>query len=148
MVKKINMTHSVNWSQIKWFNGKESGWGDISRIAVSLIHHLNDLAEMIGKSVIINRALGRFEGEKEAYHKYGMGADISIPGLSLLDQYLAAEKLNFNGLGLYKTGTWFSPGLHVDIRPYPTRFVCEIQKGKLIYLPLNRKSIIDLLGSG
>lgn len=46
-------------------------------------------------------------GKKKAF-------DIHIDGMSIFDQYIAAEKIGFGGIGVYPY--WNNPGLHIDVR--------------------------------
>jgi uncharacterized protein YcbK (DUF882 family) len=74
-------------------------------------------------------------------HYVGKAADIHIVGMSLIDAYLAVEKLGlFNGVGLYPF--WNNPGLHVDLRQKPARWG---RNAAGIYVALNDKFITTCL---
>lgn len=87
-------------------------------IAPELVTVLQNIRNHFGKPVNINSAY-RTEAKNKAVkgatysmHKYGMAADITVPGVTPLEVAKYAHTLMFGkgGVGLYKTFT------HVDVR--------------------------------
>jgi hypothetical protein len=80
-----------------------------------LIYLLSDMEQFIGEEVIIHLLLDRTHLNVRSLHREGRAADLHISNLKLIDQFIAACRFPFNGIGVYSY--WNHPGLHVDIRP-------------------------------
>ena len=110
----------VDWNKVTHFTETEN-WGDWRKIDAFLIYALDALREMVGRPIIIHNAYATTGHSPNSQHYQGKAADIHIKGLSVLDQYIAAEKINlFNGIGVYPF--WNTPGLHLDVRQKPARW--------------------------
>ncbi len=87
-----------------------------------LLQKLQVLRDELGKPVIVisayrnekyNKLVG---GAPKSQHLYGKAADIKVPGVSPLQVAKIANKLGFNGIGVYThNGNSFT---HVDVRDY------------------------------
>ena len=109
-----------SWTKIKHFNIDEK-WGDPSKVNFYLVSALDTLRDAVNKPIVIHCAYDTKGHSDGSMHYIGKAADIHIVGMSLVDQYLAAEKLGlFNGIGLYRG--WNNPGLHLDLRQKPGRW--------------------------
>lgn len=79
-------------------------------------------AELGGRPVHINSGWrcpehnARVGGVSNSQHLLGKAADIVVPGVSPEKVAEGAEKVGFNGIGIYKNFT------HVDIRERPARW--------------------------
>lgn len=131
----------MDWNKIKYFSPTEN-WGDINKVNPYLVIALDTLRDAVGKPIIIHCAYKTSGHSKNSMHYVGKAADIHIVGLSVVDQYLAAEKLGlFNGIGVYKH--WNNPGLHLDIRTQPARWG---RNAAGVYVALDSKYIREALG--
>jgi uncharacterized protein YcbK (DUF882 family) len=102
----------TDWIKVKHFKRIEA-WGDPDKINPLLVYSLDALREFVGKPIIINNA---YRPGDPGTHGNGDAADVIIVGLSVVDQFLMAERTRlFAGIGVYPH--WRRPGLHVDIRP-------------------------------
>lgn len=124
----------IDWNDIRYFSPSEN-WGDISRIAPALVYKLDALRAFIKKPIIINRA---FVLNHPREHGFGLAADITIPDLHIVEQYLAAERFDFGGIGVYPDG------LHLDVRLTPSRWGSSILNEERIYVKLDRKFLKNL----
>ncbi len=70
-------------------------------------------------------------------HYRGRAVDVIVPGISLLDAYLAAERFGFPGIGIY---TWWElrgrriGGLHLDERQEPPARWASLTEKKYVAL--------------
>ena len=101
------------WKQIKHFRPNEN-WGDPERMSFELLKRLDALREFCSHRIIIHRGYAVNGHTKNSQHYLGRAADLRIVGVSLINQYLLAERFNFGGLGVYPE--WSNPGLHCDVR--------------------------------
>jgi len=101
------------WKQIEHFSPNEN-WGDPERMSLELLRRLDALREFSGHPVIIHCGYATSGHSGNSQHYLGKAADLHIVGVSLVNQYLLAERFNFGGLGLYPE--WKNPGLHCDVR--------------------------------
>lgn len=128
------------WDKIKHFSPDEN-WGDVNKVNPYLIIALDALREATGHPIVIHNAYATKGHSETSMHYVGKAADIHIVGMSLIDAYLAVEKLGlFNGVGLYPF--WNNPGLHVDLRQKPARWG---RNAAGIYVALNDKFITTCL---
>lgn len=89
-----------------------------------LVRKLQGLRSAIGAPVYVtsgyrcaghNAAVG---GAQNSYHLFGMAADIWVEGIRPLQLAELAERIGFDGIGIYP-GQGF---LHVDVRGYRARW--------------------------
>ena len=123
------MTNNQFWEQITYFRPEEFGIvGHMLELQAQeardnmnpqLILKLDSLREFVGRSLIIHAGFEVSGHSPGSQHYLGNAADFHIEGLSLLEQYLAAERFNFSAIGLYPF--WERPGLHCDVRPLGLR---------------------------
>jgi len=131
------------WTKIKHFKSTEN-WGDADKVNPYLVMCLDDLREAVNRPIHIHCAYDTKGHAANSFHYIGKAADIHIEGLSLVDAYLAVEKLGiFNGIGLYPF--WTNPGLHLDLRQNPARWG---RNAAGIYVALNDKFIGACLNNG
>jgi hypothetical protein len=104
------------WANIRNFNPDTPGIGDSDKIRIEIMRPLDAFADWLaarGHRFVIHCA---YEARETGYHPHGVAVDGHIPGMSVVDQYLAAERFDdFNGIGVYPD--WNNPGLHIDARP-------------------------------
>ncbi len=100
--------------------------------------------------VIVTSALR--EGDP-AEHGKGLAIDIIVPAYEgrLMDLYLAAERFNFGGIGVYPDWHYNgmqSGGLHVDVRMAPGKGArwtgIKDKSGKNQYLALDKSTLSKL----
>lgn len=104
------MNSSTDWSKVEFFDKNEFEYPD--RLDPLLIYSLDALRKAAGKPIKINCD---FRPGDDKQHGIGKAADIVIKGLSVVDQFLIAEKTRlFSGIGLYPFSN--TPGIHIDIR--------------------------------
>lgn len=102
-----------SWSAIEFFTPEEN-WGDWKQVNERLIFALDKARAVLGKSIVLNCAFENTGHNPQGYHPRGMAADIHVPGMHVVDQYLFFSKFpDFGGIGIYPF--WIRPGLHVDI---------------------------------
>ena len=100
----------IDWSKVRHF--KRSEFSHPDKLDPLLIYSLDALRVAAGKPIIINND---YRAGDPGQHGLGRAADIVIVGLSVVDQFLIAEKTRlFAGIGIYPH--WNRPGIHVDIR--------------------------------
>lgn len=103
---------TINWAKVRYFIPPEFG-ASADKMSPDLIYALDQLRDFCKQPIRINSAYRA--NDPGSTHNAGLAADIVISGLSLIDQYLVAEKLGlFTGIGLYPF--WNTPGLHLDTR--------------------------------
>ncbi|MCP4627320.1 MAG: hypothetical protein GY850_27975 [bacterium] len=99
------------WQRVRYFNPGEK-WGDPERVDPELIFTLDAYRDFVGKPVHIH--CGYIE-QATGYHSGGLAVDCHVVGLSVFDQFIAAQRfVAFRGIGLYPY--WNNPGLHLDTR--------------------------------
>ncbi len=115
-----------------------------------LILRLEALREFVGRPVIIHEAFATSGHAPNSQHYLGNAVDLHIEGFSLIEMYLAAERFNFTGVGLYGPDVWRNPGLHLDVRPLAkgqpgARWGCRMVEGKRVYGPLDEGFIRQII---
>lgn len=90
-------------------------WGNISLVNEDLVIKLQQIRHCANSPLIIHCATQGLHSPNSLHYK-GLACDFHIKGLSLLDQYLIAEKIiGCGGIGLYPQ--WRpEAGLHIDLR--------------------------------
>jgi uncharacterized protein YcbK (DUF882 family) len=130
---------SIDWTKIK--NFKKSEFGEhADKMSPQLISALEFLRDIVNRPIKINSAYRI--NDPGSTHGAGLAADIVISGLSLMDQFLIAEKTGlFTGIGLYPF--WNQPGLHVDVRKLKRNELGKrwIRDKKEEYVALNSENL-------
>jgi len=131
------------WEDFTYFHPQEA-WGNPEKIDYWLVVELEGLRKFIGKPIIIHCGT-QGKHTPNSYHYAGLAVDCHTEGISLLEFYLASERFNFGGIGIYPW--WNNPGLHLDIRPvWPgkprSRWGC-IERGK--YIPFDKDFLKSLI---
>ena len=102
---------NINWDKVRRFF-KPSEFVSPELISPELIYALYALRVKVGRPFIVHSS---YRGGDEGTHGKGLAVDGHFEDVSLVDQFLAAEKsLLFGGIGLYPY--WNRPGLHLDVR--------------------------------
>lgn len=101
------------WKLIRYF-GLHENWGDPKKMSFDLLKKLDALREFCGNMIIIHCGYDTTGHSENSQHYLGRAADFHIAGVSLVNQYLLAERFNFGGVGIYPN--WNNPGLHCDVR--------------------------------
>ncbi len=101
------------WEQIKCFSPKEK-WGNPCKMSFELLKRLDALREFVAHRIIIHCGYSRSGHTGNSQHYLGRAVDFHIENMSLINQYLAAERFMFTGIGIYPD--WNNPGLHCDVR--------------------------------
>lgn len=94
----------------KWFSVTEK-WGDPLQMDYYLVLDLAYLCECFSKKLIVHCG---YEKRSSGQHPHGKAVDFHLTGMSVFDQFIAASRFGFRGIGLYPY--WNNPGLHVDNR--------------------------------
>lgn len=87
---------------------------DPDRVQPELVYLVDAFRDYTGKPAIIHVAWEDDGHVEESAHYTGAAVDLHVEGLPLIDQWMAAERFPFQGIGLYPH--WNSPGLHLDVR--------------------------------
>ena len=140
----------TSWYGIKHFkpNSKIDNWGRPEEMSVALLVLLDEFREFIGAPVFVTSG---FRAGSNSEHGRGEAVDIVVPKYKdrLLDLYLAAERFNFTGIGLYPN--WFYGdednivgGLHLDVGERIGRWigVKNAKTEKNIYYGLNEHQLM------
>lgn len=104
---------TTEWEQMNHFSPDEN-WGDPTEMSFNLLKRLDALREFCGNPIVIDCGYATNGHTKNSQHYLGKAADFHIVGVSLINQYLLAERFNFGGIGVYPG--WNNPGLHCDVR--------------------------------
>lgn len=108
----------VDWSLVRHFKREE--WKhDPDKVQPDLVYLVDELRGTAGAPILIHVAFDPSGHVTDSGHyttsrDLAVAVDLHIAGWSLLRQWLHAEKMVFNGIGLYPH--WQHPGLHVDLR--------------------------------
>ena len=101
------------FEQIKYFSPEEN-WGSPYKMSFALLKGLDALREFVSNRILIHCGYSKGGHTKNSQHYLGKAADFHIENMSLINQYLAAERFMFTGIGIYPD--WNNPGLHCDVR--------------------------------
>jgi len=128
------------WNRLRYFSIFEN-WGDPFRMHSKLLFALDRLRAFIGYPCIIHCGT-QGQHSPNSYHYKGMAVDCHFENVSLIDQWLAAERFpEFLGIGLYPQ--WNNPGLHLDIRN--TKMRARWIRLDSIYRPLDENTLKQIL---
>lgn len=129
------MSKLSNFEGIRHFSptSKVDQWGSPSMISRELLEKLDAFRAMINCPVIVTS--GFRASSQGSQHQLGLAVDIVAVGFSgtLHDLYLAAERFNFKGIGVYPDWTYVGKkvgGLHLDVRTGPPARWIGIGRGK------------------
>lgn len=106
------MTHD-EWRELIWFSSAED-WEDADKMSFELLVKLDALRCYIGHPIIIHCGYASKGHSKNSMHYTGQAVDIHIVDISIVEAWLAAERFDFGGIGVYPR--WGNPGLHLDVR--------------------------------
>jgi len=118
------------WKKVRYFTEQEK-WGDPYKIDTELIYKLDKFRAIIEKPFTVHNAYTTSGHSKNSQHYSGKAVDGHVEKVDLLDIFLCAERIGFNGIGLYD---W---GVHLDVRNKSARW-CRING---VYLSLNARNI-------
>ena len=149
-----------DWNRVKYFTPNEN-WGDWTKVEKNVIFLLDRMREDIGQAISIHCAYEPGGHATNSQHYLGRAVDCHIKNVSLLDQYLLAERYGWRGIGLYTD--WNNPGLHLDLRRSSDDYddltlyrgarwgrMRKWQDGQLqaVYVPLDKEFIKHILDGG
>ena len=101
------------WQELTWFSSAEN-WGDADKMSYELLVKLDALRDFLGKRIVIHCGYATKGHSRNSMHYVGQAVDLHIEGLSVIEAWLASERFDFGGIGLYPK--WENPGLHLDVR--------------------------------
>lgn len=98
-------------------------WGDPLEMEVDFLLALDEARHRVGRAFHIHsafRAGAVAPSGNPSNHALGRAADLHIAGLSVVDQFLAVERLKIPfEIGLYPD--WNRPGLHLALQLEPSQ---------------------------
>jgi uncharacterized protein YcbK (DUF882 family) len=118
-MNKIKVSENFSLHEFQCKDGSE-----LVKVDEKLVEKLQKLRDMVGKPIVIhsgyrtpeyNKKVG---GANESQHVEGTAADISIKGMNVEDLAKLAEKIGFDGIGIYVKQSF----VHVDVRGYKARW--------------------------
>lgn len=110
----------------------------------AILDDLKEFQAYLKRTVVVTSALRQGDS---AEHGNGLAVDIIVPGMDLMELYLAAERFNFVGIGVYPHWSYNgvrTGGLHLDHRvKYPGARWMGIKdaKGVNTYLALSKDNL-------
>jgi len=137
------------WNELKYFSRNEN-WGDPDKINPKLLILLDNFREYLGVPIHINCGYSTSGHTSKSQHYLGNAVDVNFKHkISLLDAYLAAERFNFTGIGVYPH--WHTPGLHLDVRSLQeneaaARWMAISTGGNQRYISLDKINIFRYMG--
>ena len=105
--------------QVQYFRKHEKNdlgevcWGEPDNMNPRLIYLLDQFRNYVGRPIRINYGT-QGSHSPNSQHFLGNAIDLYVPALSWKEQFLAATRFPFTGVGVYPF--WNNPGLHLDIR--------------------------------
>lgn len=151
----------TDWTKVVFFQREE--WvKNPDRVHADLVYATDEYRRALGRPVVILVAVDSAGHEPDSAHyptasePWGMAVDLYAPGVLLVEQWLAAERITaFCGVGLYPHWTKQTapgireriPGLHLDIRPKPEHPLIGRRwwrNAAGMYLPLDRAFLRQL----
>ena len=128
----------ADWRQVNYFDTNEA-WGDHLKMDRRLIFELDDLRPYTKRPIIIH--CGYELRKRGGQHPIGTAVDLHIENMSLFDQFIAALRFGFVGIGVYPL--WKHPGLHLDMRinvPHRQLWGCI---GSRQYVPIDKNFLFS-----
>lgn len=123
----------TDWTRVKNFERKE--WRmKPDLVSSELIYLVDDLTTYLKEKnshqpvCIIHVAYENTGHSEDSEHYRGLAVDLHFNGLTLIEQYLAAERFPFTGIGVYPY--WNQLGLHLDVRELKTPYGARWGKSK------------------
>ena len=110
---------STFWDRITHYKREEWKY-DPDKVDARLVQLVDEFTEYVkaeyGKKAfgVIHVAWEADGHTADSQHYAGLAVDLHFAGVSLLDQFLAATRFPFTGIGVYPY--WNNPGLHLDCR--------------------------------
>jgi uncharacterized protein YcbK (DUF882 family) len=117
VIKDIQLSKNFKLSEFVCPEGRNEVYVDMKLIA-----KLQQLRDLVGKPVIVLSGYrspsynGLIGGAKNSRHMMGDAADIKVSGLTPSEVAKLAEKIGFDGIGVYYSWT------HVDTRGYKAKW--------------------------
>ena len=124
-----------DWDVVRGFTINEK-WGDPFMMEKDLLVKLESFRAYVKKPIVIHCGYELSGHSSASQHGLGTACDLHVTGMSLLDQFLAAELFGFNGIGVYPC--WNNKGLHLDIRA--DKITRWWRNDKELYLPLTSQA--------
>lgn len=124
-----------NWENVRYFKKEE--WGEWEKVSPNLIFHTDAYRHEAGVPCFIHEAFATSGHTSGSHHYHGRAVDLHLAGMSVVDQFLLAERLGFfGGIGVYPT--WNNPGLHLDLGGRGRRWIFDGKE----YIPLTWENLI------
>lgn len=123
VIKNMKLSKNFSLSEFVCKEGKNEVYVDMK-----LVEKLQELRDKLGRSINIVSGYrspsynAKVKGSKNSRHMEGDAADIKVPGLTPEEVAREAEKIGFDGIGVYDTFT------HVDTRGYKARWGKDFKK--------------------
>ena len=90
-------TNPELWKTLKYFTPREN-WGDPDKMEFSILWALEKLRNYTGRPINVHCG---WEERDSGNHPKGIAADIHIFGMHIIDQFIAATRIDdFNGIGV------------------------------------------------
>lgn len=140
---------SANYSSLKYFKASEFSFPEL--MCPKFLTKLDHFREFLGSRLIITSSNSGLHCQN-SYHYQNIAVDVMAPDItSLIDFWIAAEKFNFSGIGLYPDWKYIGNihgGLHIDDRPiinHGARWMCKInEKFEKKYFKLSHDNLSEL----
>ena len=135
---------NVEWASLKHFRSTEN-WGDSSKMSFELLSRMDAWASFLGRPIIVTCGTqGSHVGDSEHYD--GLAADVIVPGLHVMDQWLSAVRFGFKALGMYPEWQYNNErlgGLHLGNRAnsYMREWLGVQLNGSQTYIALNAENL-------
>lgn len=136
---------SNDWKKIKYMHHSSETWGAPYKVHKELVFKVERLRTLSGKPTVLTcNAYSKTGHASKSQHSLGTAADLRIKKATLLEMYILAEMLGFNGIGLYPNNG--RPFIHVDIRdiePYEkgARWIAIGDPNNWTYIALNEENL-------
>lgn len=130
----------ADWRQINYFTVNEN-WGDPLQMDRRLIFELDIFRAYIKRRIVIHCGYELRKPRIGGQHQIGTAVDLHIEDMSLFDQFIAALRFGFVGIGVYPL--WKHPGLHLDMRinvPHRQLWGCI---GSRQYVPIDENFLFS-----
>ena len=130
----------MDWTKLKYF--KKNEFSEPDKMQESILLLLDNFRDFIQSPLIIT---SDFRTDDKGQHGGGFAVDVIAYkwNKNLIDLYLAAERFNFQGIGIYpywRHGNKRTGGLHLDNggRTEPARWLCMVKNE---YIALNYENL-------